>query len=88
MHREKRAKFLNLAEAIKGQEISITSIMYYYGSASRSYGEEENMWYLHNANYHQMVSVLTQIVRSMSPLRIEAPEWHPKVADGDIEEED
>ena len=45
------------------------------------------MWHLHNENYHQMVSVLIQVVRTISPLRIEAPEWHPKVVDGDVEED-
>lgn len=61
--------------------------MYYYGNANRSYGEKENTWHLHNANYHQMVSALTQVVRSISPLRIEAPEWHPKVVVGDVDED-
>ena len=41
------------------------------------YGENTNMWCLQNNNYHQMVSVMMQIIKNLSPLRIEAPEWYP-----------
>lgn len=36
------------------------------------------MWQLHNENYHQMVSILVNVVKNFSPLRIEAPEWYPR----------
>ena len=85
-HRNKRAKFTKLA-VLNLATLVIASSMYYCGNRTRYCGEEDNMWQLHNANYHQMVSILTQVVRSMSPLRIEAPELHPKVVDGDMEED-
>ena len=41
------------------------------------YGDVDDEWHLYNNNYHEIVSLLVGIVKNLSSLRIEAPEWHP-----------
>lgn len=38
----------------------------------------DHYWKLCNANYHQMVQVMIQLVKNLSFLRIDTPEWHPR----------
>ena len=42
------------------------------------YGQRSQEWELFNANYYQIVSVLMQVVKNVSTLRVDAPEWHPQ----------
>lgn len=35
-------------------------------------------WTVCNANYHQMVQIMIQLVKNLSHLRIDAPEWCPR----------
>ena len=37
----------------------------------------DQYWRTCNSNYHQMVRIMTALVKNSSSLRIEAPEWHP-----------
>ena len=37
----------------------------------------DNAWQLWNDNYYQMVSMLINVVKTLSQLHIEAPEWYP-----------
>ena len=53
-----------------------------------SYGEMADNWCLWNANYHQMVSALLRLVTTLSPLRVEAPEWYPAQVKGQVREDD
>ena len=41
------------------------------------YGQTDPDWRMWNANYHQIVQVMIQLVKNLSTLRIYAPEWHP-----------
>lgn len=41
------------------------------------YNQIDQEWWLHNSNCHKMVQIVTKIVKNVSSLRIEAPEWHP-----------
>ena len=50
---------------------------YDIGNGTTYYDQTDHMWQIHDENYHQMVSILVNIVRNFSPLRIEAPEWYP-----------
>ena len=45
---------------------------------SMYYSQSSPEWELCNSNYNQMASVLTQVVKTMTTLRVEAPEWYPQ----------
>ena len=51
------------------------------------YDHCDSMMKLWNDNYHQMVIMLVNIVKTLSPLRIEAPEWYPMEQQDEIAEE-
>ena len=41
------------------------------------YKQMDHDWTLCNANYHQMVQVMIQLVKNLQSKRIDAPELHP-----------
>ena len=51
--------------------------MNYKVDGKRHYDETANLWQMYNENYHDMVGIMMQIIKSSSMLRIEAPEWYP-----------
>ena len=40
-------------------------------------GQMDQEWQLWNNNYHQIVNILINIVKTFSPLRADTPEWYP-----------
>ena len=51
--------------------------MNYKVDGTRYHDETANLWQMYNENYHNMVGIMIQIIKSSSMLRIEAPEWYP-----------
>ena len=46
------------------------------------YGQGSKEWDLWNINYHQMVSVLMQVVQNFTTLQVDAPEWYLQRSQG------